>query len=727
MSIKRKTKFLALIALVFFFCVSFFTATAVSVVNAENYNETQSGVVIHQNYDISTANNGKYAQYFIDKNNYTTEYWKTGYSGASLNFNDGYMYEASASGITSTVRLFDEYSGTFSIVGQGFYDEIKTDSGEFKPDYKKLAFQITNLKNPNQYLKFLFIQSVSNFLELNIYYYDKDIQSTSICSYKIAKSRASFTGKVNYFSNKNIPFKFSYNVATGVMDFSNENGVTNHNLTTTTLFTNANANLAFEKYSVDMLFEDKSQQNTAKFTVFELCGKIPSAVITNGYNVATANGGKYADYEISPVGLGEYFLTNYAGNYINFNNGRLYEAGKKGVTSTVSLFDTYKGEFSIVGQGIYDEYSTSTGSFAGDYGKIAFQLTNKANTKQYFKFLFVQSVNNTLELNVYYYDKGEQTSSLYSTKMNVCASLTNKANYYNNVNVPFKFAYDMDNVALSVMPADTTKSTQHDLKELLFKGATPVVFENYSVDMLFENKSQKNTAKFVVYELCEDDFANTKSVTITDMAGATVSQVNAVEGAKYVLPANKTKGFVGYEMGGKIYPAGYVVTVSENITVKQMFITPEMEKGASVRIQVTEQHKGGIRFHVTVDQSAIQAFGDNAKMYGVLIYTDSIDGDFDLNESGSKCQELTNYYEKNGVRGYYITLTNIDESHYQTSYSARAFVEVTLYDGSTVRVATDYVEKDNARSPYQVAQTAKEKGYEGAMIDAYLGVKSEQN
>ena len=718
MSIKRKTKFLALIALVFFFCVSLFTATAVSVVNAENYNETQPGVVIHQNYDISTANNGKYADLLLNKNSDLTDYYKNYYSGGAVDFHSGYMYEADKKGSTSTVRLFEEHSGTFSIIGQGFYDEYGVENGVFVADYGRLAFQFTNLANQQQYYKFSFTQTGSHYLELNVYYYDKGVKDTYI--YKATKKISmSFTEKSVYMGNKNVPFRFEYVMATQTLNMRDENvsaGQT-HNLNSLTGATLP----VFENYAVDMLFENKSQKNTAKFSVFELCGKIPSAVITNGYNVATANGGKYADYEISPVGLGEYFLTNYAGNYINFNNGRLYEAGKKGATSTVSLFDTYKGEFSIVGQGIYDEYSTSTGSFAGDYGKIAFQLTNKANTKQYFKFLFVQSVSNTLELNVYYYDKGEQTSSLYSTNMKVCASLTNKANYYNNVNVPFKFAYDMDNVALSVMPADTTKSTQHDLKELLFKGATPVVFENYSVDMLFENKTQKNTAKFVVYELCEDDFANTKSVTITDMAGATVSQVNAVEGAKYVLPANKTKGFVGYEMGGKIYPAGYVVTVSENITVKQMFIMPEMEKGASVRIQVTTEHKGGIRFHVTVDQSAIQAFGDNAKMYGVLIYTDSIDGDFDLNESGSKCQELTNYYEKNGVRGYYITLTNIDESHYKTSYSARAFVEVTLYDGSTVRVATDYVEKDNARSPYEVAQKAEQDGIPGEMIDAYLG------
>ena len=132
-------------------------------------------------------------------------------------------------------------------------------------------------------------------------------------------------------------------------------------------------------------------------------------------------------------------------------------------------------------------------------------------------------------------------------------------------------------------------------------------------------------------------------------------------------------------------------------------------------------YEGGIRFLVTVDDAAISAFGGNATMYGVLIYTNSINGAFDLNEAGSQCKELKNYYEKDGLRGYYITLTNIKEKNYQTSYSARAYVEVTLFDGSTVQVATDYVAEDNARSPYEVAQKAEQDGVTGTMIDAYLG------
>ena len=66
MTSKRTLKFSVLIGAVLLFCFSLFTAFSVK---AESYNEAQTGVVIHQNYDISTANGGTYAKYFIDANN----------------------------------------------------------------------------------------------------------------------------------------------------------------------------------------------------------------------------------------------------------------------------------------------------------------------------------------------------------------------------------------------------------------------------------------------------------------------------------------------------------------------------------------------------------------------------------------------------------------------------------------------------------------------------------
>ena len=156
---------------------------------------------------------------------------------------------------------------------------------------------------------------------------------------------------------------------------------------------------------------------------------------------------------------------------------------------------------------------------------------------------------------------------------------------------------------------DASAVVAHDLSTVMFSGATLPVFENYTVDMLFENKSQTTTAKFVCYELCGQAFAETVTLNVTDMAGTTVSEIGLVKGAKYVLPENETKGFVGYKVQDKIYPAGYALKVTENTTAQAMVVTPTMVSGASIRNAITDDSTGGLRFLVNVEDSVMNAFG----------------------------------------------------------------------------------------------------------------------
>ena len=239
-------------------------------VKAENYNEEQQGISLYKDYDISTANDGKYSSLLLNKNGDLSDYYKNYYSGGLVDFTSGYMYETNADGISSTVNLIEAYNGKFSIIGQGFYDEYSVENSTFVADYGRLAFQFTNLSNPNQYYKFSFVQSIYHYLELNIYYYDKTEQETSL--YKITKKMSySFTEKSAYMNNKNLPFRFEYDMATQTLNMRDEKvsqGAT-HDLNQLT-----NANLpVFENYSVDMHFENKSQKNTAKFIIYELCGQ----------------------------------------------------------------------------------------------------------------------------------------------------------------------------------------------------------------------------------------------------------------------------------------------------------------------------------------------------------------------------------------------------------------------------------------------------------------------
>lgn len=373
---KLSVKILVFIGMVALYC---FSLLSVFTVKAENYNGAQTGVTIQKNYNIATASEGKYAHLLLNKNNDLSDYYKNYYSGGAIDFQSGYTYEADKAGVTSKVRLLDEYSGTFSIIGQGFYDEYGVENGVFVADYGRLSFEFTNLENPNEYFRFAFTQTGSHYLELNVYYYNKGVQDTSI--YKATKKIAmSFTEKSAYMQNKNLPFRFEYVMATQTLNMRDERvtqGAT-HSLNALT-----GADLpVFENYSVDMIFENKSQKNTAKFTIFELCGQslagttlvdtsapvmlsvtastaekrltakaydLVDGVIEDGFTftVTDPNGNNITDSQDSarfnPNGFGDYTVSA----FVTDNAGK--QSAVKTVTVTVEP-DKVKPQISVNGQ-----------------------------------------------------------------------------------------------------------------------------------------------------------------------------------------------------------------------------------------------------------------------------------------------------------------------------------------------------------------------------------------
>lgn len=374
---KLSVKILVLIGMVALYCFSFLSAFAVK---AESYDETQAGVTIHKNYDIATASEGAYAPLLLNKNGDLSDYYANYYAGGAVNFHSGYMYEAEANGITSTVRILEEYSGTFSIIGQGFYDAYGVENGVFVADYGRLTFQFTNVENDKQYYKFSFTQTASHYLELNVYYYDRAVNAQTHLHKATKKISMSFTEKSAYVNNKNLPFRFEYVMATQTLNMRDENvsqGAT-HDLEALT-----GASLpVFERYSVDMLFENKSQRNTAKFIVYELCGQslagaslvdtsapvmlsitastaekrisakaydLVDGVIQSGFSfiVRDPEGVDVTDTQDSarfaPDGFGDYTITA----YVSDKSGK--QSALKTVTVTVEP-DTTKPQISVNGQ-----------------------------------------------------------------------------------------------------------------------------------------------------------------------------------------------------------------------------------------------------------------------------------------------------------------------------------------------------------------------------------------
>ncbi|MBR0190189.1 MAG: DUF4838 domain-containing protein, partial [Clostridia bacterium] len=370
------------------------------------------------------------------------------------------------------------------------------------------------------------------------------------------------------------------------------------------------------------------------------------------------------------------------------------------------------------GQGFYDADNRTY-----DYNRLSFQFTNTANTNQYIKLVFIQKADDDyLELAAYYYDKDIQDSAInrMSSNMALMASFTATSNYMTNkYKTALKFSYNNTTQALNLAKKDGTKD--FNLNDLL--SATLPTFSSYSVDMLFEQKGQTNTAKFIAYELCGVNFSEAKTMTVKDMAGETVSESTVFKGQTVTIPTDNAAGFVGYMIDGEIYPAGYKYTVSTNFEMQKMVISPTMMSGAYIRLTIDETYHGGIRFGIKVNDEDMEAFGENIEMHGVLIYTEDIEGDFDLDEANSVDKALNKYCTDGDDRMYFITLTNIKSGHYNTSYSARAYLKITMYDDSYVILATDYSAENHARSPYNVALKALDAGYSGAVIDEYLNKK----
>lgn len=285
--------------IIFLFVLSFaFFVCGLAVLNPMTTNglEAQENVKIHKNFDIKSANDGKYSNFLItEKGQY--------FSGGEVDYRSGYLYEATEKGYSTSVRLIDSYSGTFSILGHGFMENLyktvnnsnMTGTDGYAVDYQRLAFVFTNLENPKQYVKLSFYQSSLNYICLNIYFYDEELGGTTALYRQdnILNIATSFTGKSFIpcvdTEGTNRPLRFSYDLTSqdlNIHAFKNLDGsaVTEHNLNTlfrTTANSSTHTSLpndknlpAFERYSVDMLFEVKSQKtNTSKFVVYELCGQ----------------------------------------------------------------------------------------------------------------------------------------------------------------------------------------------------------------------------------------------------------------------------------------------------------------------------------------------------------------------------------------------------------------------------------------------------------------------
>ena len=749
--IKTALIFLA-VALLCFYFGSFNRAYAA------NYNEAQSGITIHGNYDITTANEGAYAGKSVDPSLFSAgSYYTALYSGGTVDVTNGYMYEAAASGTTSTVRLFDEYSGTFSIFGQGFYD---ADSSPY--DYNTLSFTFTNLANTNQYIKLVFTQnSTYNNLDFNAYYYDLDVQETAV--YKTTSDMplmASFSATSHYMTNKNkTALKFSYDNSTQALNLANSGSTKDHNLNTLLSTTLSE----FSSYSVDMSFENKDEEHTAKFIIYELCGKLLDIGVHDNYDITTANDGAYASKSVDPSKFSatSYYTELYSGDRLDVTKGRLYMAGKKNTTSTIRLFDEHSGTFSIVGQGFYDADSSPY-----DYNRLSFQFTNTANTNQYIKLVFIQNASNYLEFNAYYYDKGIQDSAInrMSSNMALMASFTATSNYMTNKNkTALKFSYNNSTQALNL--ANSGSVRDHNLNDLL--SATLPTFSSYSVDMLFEQKGQTNTAKFIAYELCgqvliEPDTEKPKITvdgnyrqyylkgetleilpfTATDESGIKESGVRAEKGGQ---PVEISEGTLALNSLGEytiIYYAfdnfdnenesEFTVNVTE-ITVAEKIILegdgvaqsiPQLVTPSGWNYSFTMKDKSGNEVNLENGAYVFNEVQKYTVYYSVIPESETTakfhyQTEIEITDTTKPVITLSGEYEKEYESNYELSI--IGATVTDNCKNPQLTVEV-LYDGLKVEISTDNKVKLDKAGKYVVKYTATDASGNSEVLSVELQV-----
>ena len=270
---------------------------------------------------------------------------------------------------------------------------------------------------------------------------------------------------------------------------------------------------------------------------------------------------------------------------------------------------------------------------------------------------------------------------------------------------------------------------------------SPVTENDYDIEYSLDKESGKCTitatlkgkfnAKTItkVVDYTQDEKVK-HTVTVQDASGAVIDTQLVVEGETFVFPEGQAgvSNLIGWNYENALYAPLTEVTVQGDITIKAVCLEVNLLAGASVRISNSDGYYGGMRFAIEVNTAQLAELGDKVSVHGLLIPTDLIDGEYNINEVGVQDNVLKNGVDEQGITTYYITLTDIYYQNFNRAYSAKAYASVTYADGSILNFETEYTKENNARAPYEVAvmahnDTAKYNEYSQAqkdILDSYI-------
>ena len=174
-----------------------------------------------------------------------------------------------------------------------------------------------------------------------------------------------------------------------------------------------------------------------------------------------------------------------------------------------------------------------------------------------------------------------------------------------------------------------------------------------------------------------------------------------------------------------LYPAGYELKLTGDITLYPVWINFNLRQGAGVR----KTGESGIRFLVDVDGKAYSAWSANGLILGsgtLVVPTSYLDsGRAFIHESfptGYFVDVPTETWiaQSGDVHTFAAALVNISPAQYARSMSARGYLKIKFSDGSVGYIYTPYSKDLHARSIYEVATKAYAEGYTGDAVTNYL-------
>ncbi len=262
-----------------------------------------------------------------------------------------------------------------------------------------------------------------------------------------------------------------------------------------------------------------------------------------------------------------------------------------------------------------------------------------------------------------------------------------------------------------VLESTFADSTQRNLKIKVASGVITYYIDGVQIVCSNDVKSAVKPADsaYLVLRACGTGtyidnlkITEAKSISVKNIAGEEIDTISALDSVK--LPARSEAGFIGYDVNGELYPAGYEIDVTDITEVVAVIVNLSTVDGAQIRTDTPT----GLRFISSIDTASktyLETIGVNFDLTTIIVKAEDVNFDVSAITLDGEYTKLTIKSTVGKINGdsynFYGTLVEIKESHYAWKFAARASITITYADGTS---ATVYGTGGTARSVSEVAE-----------------------